>query len=33
LAGRILPVITPDDADRVAEELAAHGVAVRPGSW
>jgi hypothetical protein len=33
LAGRVMPVITPDDAGRVAEELAAHGVRVRMGNW
>lgn len=31
LNGRIRPVITPDDPERVAEELRAHGVNVTEG--
>jgi hypothetical protein len=32
LDGRIRPVITPDDPERVAAELADHGVRVTAGS-
>ena len=31
LAGRVRPVVTPDDADRVTAELLAHGVNVTSG--
>ncbi len=31
LDGRIRPVLTPDDPDRVAAELAVHGVRVTDG--
>jgi hypothetical protein len=33
LDARVMPVITPDDPGRVAEELTAHGVRVRLGNW
>jgi hypothetical protein len=31
LSGQIRPIITPDDPDRVAAELTAHGVSVTSG--
>jgi hypothetical protein len=31
LGGRIKPVITPDDPERVVAELAAHGVSITTG--